>query len=108
LINAIELVHGGQSIIDQNLTATVRERMATLITTPRPSSPVREHDLSRQERRILTLVVEGQTNKEIGRALGLSDKTVKNYLSNAFQKLNVQRRSHAAALFERRVRAKSG
>jgi two-component system response regulator DevR len=47
------------------------------------------------------LVVEGKTNKEIAKALDLSDKTVKNYLSNAFQKLNVRRRSQAAALFER-------
>jgi two-component system, NarL family, response regulator DevR len=55
--------------------------------------------LSAQERRVLALVVEGKTNKEIGAALALSDKTVKNYLSNAFQKLGVSRRAQAAALF---------
>ena len=55
--------------------------------------------LSAQERRVLALVVEGKTNKEIAAALGLSDKTVKNYLSNAFQKLGVSRRAQAAALF---------
>jgi DNA-binding NarL/FixJ family response regulator len=60
-----------------------------------------DEKLSPQERRILGLVVEGKTNKEIAKALDLSDKTVKNYLSNAFQKLNVRRRSQAAALFER-------
>jgi len=60
-----------------------------------------DEKLSPQERRILGLVVEGKTNKEIAKALALSDKTVKNYLSNAFQKLNVRRRSHAAAIFER-------
>ena len=48
---------------------------------------------------MLALVVEGKTNKEIAAALGLSDKTVKNYLSNAFQKLGVSRRAQAAALF---------
>ena len=48
---------------------------------------------------MLALVVEGRTNKEIAIALGLSDKTVKNYLSNAFQKLGISRRTQAAALF---------
>ena len=56
--------------------------------------------LSIQERRVLSLVVEGKTNKKIARALELSDKTVKNYLSNAFQKRHVSRRSHAAALYK--------
>lgn len=51
----------------------------------------------------MSLVAEGKTNKEIGNALGLSDKTVKNYLSNVFQKLHVTRRSEAAALFARRA-----
>ena len=59
-------------------------------------------ELSPQESRILEHLVAGRTNKEIGRALNLSDKTVKNYLSNAFQKLRVGRRSHAAAIFRRR------
>ena len=66
----------------------------------RPDGP-REDELSPQERRVLTHVVEGKTNKQIAAALGLSDKTVKNYLSNAFQKLQVTRRSHAAVLFSR-------
>jgi DNA-binding CsgD family transcriptional regulator len=57
--------------------------------------------LSPQEGRILELVVEGKTNKEIAATLGLSAKTVKNYLSNAFQKLHVSRRSRAAVLFSR-------
>ena len=66
-----------------------------------------KNDLSPQERRILTLVVEGKTNKEIAAALNLSDKTVKNYLSNVFQKLNVTRRAEAAARFTR-LQNKSG
>ena len=48
---------------------------------------------------MLELVAHGKTNKEIGTALGLSAKTVKNYLSNAFEKLNVSRRAEAAVLF---------
>jgi DNA-binding NarL/FixJ family response regulator len=102
LINAIELVHGGQSILDPKVTSAVLQRMSMLDgkTAAKPSG---RDTLSPQERRILALVVEGKTNKEIAKALGLSDKTVKNYLSNAFQKLHVGRRSHAAALYERDI-----
>ena len=60
-----------------------------------------ERGLSKQEYRVLELVVEGKTNREIGVALELSEKTVRNYLSNAFQKLGVTRRSQAAAEFLR-------
>lgn len=62
-----------------------------------------DHPLSRQESRILALVAEGKTNKQIAAALQLSDKTVKNYLSNVFGKLNINRRSEAAAIFARRT-----
>ena len=55
--------------------------------------------LSSQERRVLALVAEGLTNKEVGEKLGLSDNTVKNYLVTVFEKLQVKRRSQAAALF---------
>jgi DNA-binding NarL/FixJ family response regulator len=100
LIHAIETVYSGESILDPKVTKAVLNRMSLLAagTVTRRASDER---LSPQERRILGLVVEGKTNKEIAKALDLSDKTVKNYLSNAFQKLNVRRRSQAAALFER-------
>ena len=55
--------------------------------------------LSAQERRVLAKVADGKTNKEIAVELGLSDKTVKNYLSNLMEKLEINRRSQAAALF---------
>ncbi len=58
-------------------------------------------ELSAQEQRVLALVAQGKTNKEIALALGLSDKTVQNYLANIFQKLHVTRRSQAAAYFVR-------
>jgi DNA-binding NarL/FixJ family response regulator len=103
LISAIELVHGGQSILDPKVTTAVLDRMSTLVKTAASSKRPEGDDLSPQESRILVLVVEGKTNKEIAKAMGLSDKTVKNYLSNAFQKLHVQRRSHAAAVFDRRA-----
>ncbi len=106
LIGAIELVHGGQSILDPKVTTAVLDRMSTLVKAAATSKRSNSDDLSPQESRILVLVVEGKTNKEIAKVMGLSDKTVKNYLSNAFQKLHVRRRSHAAAVFDRRVTKK--
>ena len=55
--------------------------------------------LSTQERRVLACIAAGKTNKEAGAELGLSEKTVKNYLGNIFEKLHVTRRAQAAALF---------
>ena len=104
LINAIELVHGGQSILDPKVTTAVLRRMSMLDGKAAAAKQPSRDILSPQERRILALVVEGKTNKEIAKAIGLSDKTVKNYLSNAFQKLRVGRRSHAAALYTRDIK----
>ena len=87
LVAAIRDAAAGRPILDARVTQPVITRLNSV------------EALSTQERRVLALVVDGKTNKEIGAALGLSDKTVKNYLSNAFQKLGVSRRSQAAALF---------
>ena len=57
--------------------------------------------LTAQERTILALVAEGQTNKEIATQVFLSDKTVKNYVSSILAKLNLQRRAQAAAFMAR-------
>ena len=57
--------------------------------------------LSYQEHRVLELVAKGFTNKEIASSLALSPKTIKNYVSHLYEKLNVTRRSEAAALFVR-------
>jgi len=100
LINAIELVHGGHSILDPKVSAVVLRQMS-MLSGKTATKGFRKNALSAQEQRILSLVVEGKTNKEIAKALGLSAKTVKNYLSNAYQKLNVGRRSQAAAIYER-------
>ena len=97
LVEAIAAVAQGQSILDPRITQSVLNQ---LTGAARPNA-AREEELSPQERRVLAHVVEGKTNKQIAAALGLSDKTVKNYLSNAFQKLQVTRRSHAAVLFSR-------
>ena len=86
LVAAIRDAAAGRAILDPRLIDPVVSRMR------------RADALSAQEQRVLALVVEGSTNKEIAVALGLSDKTVKNYLSNAFQKLGITRRGQAAAL----------
>lgn len=93
LIDAIRTVAAGQSILDPRVTQAVLEQIGHGGAASGPEQ------LSPQERRVLAHVVEGKTNKEIAVALGLSDKTVKNYLSNAFQKLQVNRRSHAAVMY---------
>lgn len=101
LISAIESVAEGKSILDPAVTRRVLARM-------RDSTPPREIDsklalLSAQERRVLAFVAEGKTNKEIAAEMTLSDKTVKNYLANALEKLQMHRRSQAAAYFVRNV-----
>jgi two-component system, NarL family, response regulator DevR len=59
----------------------------------------RGQSLSPQQERVLALVADGRTNKEIAAALGLSDKTVKNYLNVVFRKLKVGRRARAAVIY---------
>ncbi len=58
--------------------------------------------LSEQEQKILLLIADGKTNKEIAEEIFLSDKTVKNYVSSILSKLNLRRRSEAAAFIARR------
>lgn len=95
LVKAIEAVAGGNSILDPNVTARVMKHIQTLGADLRDKMEL----LSAQEQRVLALVAEGKTNKEIAAALGLSDKTVKNYLSNVLDKLQLHRRAQAAAYF---------
>jgi two-component system response regulator DevR len=99
LIRAIETVAGGRSILDPSITQRVLARMKAHAVQ---ATEQKGEQLSPQEQKVLVLVAEGQTNKEIAAALGLSDKTVRNYLSNIFQKLQITRRSQAAALYARR------
>lgn len=98
LVSAIEAVAEGGSILDAGVTRGVLERARSLSA---PAAKPVDAFLSPQEQRVLALVAEGKTNKEIGAALGLSYKTVKNYLSNVFQKIQVTHRSEAAAFFVR-------
>lgn len=96
LLAAIEKVASGQSILDPAVTGRVISKMRQ---GAEPEARSRMSLLSAQERRVLALVAEGKTNKEIAVDMGLSDKTVKNYLSNLLDKLHMSRRSQAAAFF---------
>lgn len=99
LVRAVKTVAGGRSILD---SATTQRVLATMKTLSVSGPEGKKGDLSQQEQKVLALVAEGKTNKEIAVAMDLSDKTVGHYLENIFQKLNVTRRSQAAALFARR------
>lgn len=94
LVKAIEKVSAGHSVLDPAITGRVMGRVKTLSNPPSKISL-----LSAQEKRVLALVAEGKTNKEIAVDLGLSDKTIKNYLSNVLDKLQLSRRAQAAAFF---------
>jgi DNA-binding NarL/FixJ family response regulator len=97
LLAAVRAVAAGQSILDPSATRAVAEKMKGLAgSDAKERAP---ESLSSQEKRVLALVADGKTNKEIAAALKLSDKTVKNYLSTIFQKLQVGRRAHAAAIY---------
>ena len=99
LVQAVKSVAAGQSILDPGAAKAVIERLHSLSGTD--PSAAKSGSISPQERRVLALVAQGKTNKEIAIALDLSDKTVKNYLSNIFDKLHVSRRAEAAAIFSR-------
>ena len=98
LLRAIHAVAQGQSILDPAITQPLLTHMRLQKEVP-VESP--QTTLSAQQQRVLALVAEGKTNKEIGSSLELSDKTVKNYIRFIFQKLKVTRRAQAAAFFIR-------
>ncbi|MGW1291004.1 response regulator [Streptomyces sp. NPDC002586] len=97
LISAVRTVASGQSMLDPATTARL---MRSLRTDPAqtPAPPTELASLSPRERDILALIGDGLTNREIGRKLYLSEKTVKNHISRMLSKLGVQRRVQAAVL----------
>jgi two-component system response regulator DevR len=94
LVTALESVGRGESLLDPAVTERVLQRVRAAATG---SATDELADLTSQERKILLLVAEGMTNKEIAGQVFLSDKTVKNYVSSILSKLNLQRRTQAAA-----------
>ena len=109
LVAALEAVGRGESLLDPAVTEKVLERVRRIATGGQTTSwPM----LTAQEQKILLLVAEGKTNKEIAAEVFLSDKTVKNYVSSILSKLNLERcargrsstdrcwpRSHAAVVW---------
>ncbi|MCP9476261.1 MAG: response regulator transcription factor [Nitrospira sp.] len=100
LLNAIRTVAEGQSILDP---AVVERAIRWVQRFASDHQAKGDNTLSEQEERVLALVAEGRTNKEIAISLNLSDKTVRNYLTNVFKKLRITRRAQAAAFFVKRA-----
>ena len=98
LVAALEAVGRGESLLDPAVTGKVLERMRRIATSDQPDELAA---LTQQERKILALVADGMTNKEIAGEIFLSDKTVKNYVSSILAKLNLERRAQAAAYVAR-------
>jgi DNA-binding NarL/FixJ family response regulator len=100
LVRAIRAVGEGKSLLDPAVTQAVLDRLR------RGKHLMKDEKLARlspQEERILALVADGKTNREIGEKLHLAEKTVKNYVSSILSKLEVARRAEAAAYLARRT-----
>jgi two-component system response regulator DevR len=91
LVDAVRRVAEGQSLLDPAVTARVLDRLRTP-----PADDERLARLTDQERRILDLIAEGLTNRQIAQRIHLAEKTVKNYVSNLLAKLGMERRTQAA------------
>jgi len=102
LVAAIEAVARGESLLDPAVTQSVLTRMREMAGGGHKD---KLSELSEQERRILGLIAEGKTNREIAATIFLSEKTVKNYVSTILSKLGMERRAQAAAfLADQRAR----
>ena len=98
LVGAIRQVADGRSLLDPEVTSRVLARLRG--EADAAGEPI--EDLTPQERKILNLVAEGLTNRQIAEKVFLAEKTVKNYVSNILMKLGLSRRAEAAAYMARR------
>ena len=105
LVAALEAVGRGESLLDPAVTEKVLERVRRIATGTYADELAQ---LTPQEQKILMLVAEGKTNKEIAKEVFLSDKTVKNYVSSILSKLNLERRAQAAAYVAKHRRTPPG
>ena len=99
LVDGVRRVAAGQSLLDPALTARVLERVRK-----GPEANEELAKLTEQERKILALIAEGLTNRQIGERLFLAEKTVKNYVSSILAKLGLERRTQAAVLASKLLR----
>jgi two-component system response regulator DevR len=98
LVTALRRVAAGESLLDPAVTARVLDRLRR---PPIEDDPLR--GLTPQEKRILVLITDGKTNRQIGEEMFLAEKTVKNYVSRLLAKLGMARRSEAAAYAARLI-----
>jgi DNA-binding NarL/FixJ family response regulator len=96
LVEAVRTVAAGQSLLDPAITQRVLDRIRR-----GPDQPAELAALTEQERRILELIAEGLTNRQIAGRMFLAEKTVKNYVSSLLSKLGLERRTQAAVLAAR-------
>jgi len=96
LINAVRTIAEGGSLLDAKTTARVMQRLRDEAAARERKDPYAA--LTEQERRILELIGEGLTNRQIGERMFLAEKTVKNYVSSLLAKLGLERRTQAAIL----------
>jgi DNA-binding NarL/FixJ family response regulator len=101
LIGAVRRLADGESLLDPAMTTAVLERLRH--PTVEDEDP-RYKSLTDQERRILDLIAEGRTNRQIAEAMFLAEKTVKNYVSGLLRKLDMERRTEAAVYAVERAR----
>jgi DNA-binding NarL/FixJ family response regulator len=94
LLEVIRTVHKGHAVIDTNMTTRLLSEYRRL--ADKEEIVPKLQPLTDQERKILTLVAAGASNKDIAAGLNLSERTIKNYLSVIFQKLQVNNRTEAA------------
>jgi DNA-binding NarL/FixJ family response regulator len=99
LVDAVRRLAAGESLLDPKVTARVLDRLRA---GTEPEDP-RYASLSEQERRILALIAEGLTNRQIAERMYLAEKTVKNYVSGMLRKLGMERRTEAAVFATRRT-----
>jgi len=100
LLRAIRAVGRGESLLDSQVTRPILERLRK---GKHLMGDEKLQRLSGQEERILAMLAEGKTNREIGEELDLAEKTIKNYVSSILSKLGVNRRAEAAAYYVRRT-----
>ncbi|MFJ5517060.1 response regulator [Streptomyces griseoluteus] len=98
LVSAVRTVASGQSMLDPATTARLLGSLRADPAETTPALPPELEALSPRERDVLALIGDGLTNREIGKRLYLSEKTVKNHISRLLAKLGVQRRVQAAVL----------
>lgn len=100
LVDAVRRVAAGQSLLDPAVTRRVIDRLRQ-----GQAQPTELAELTDQERRVLELIAEGMTNRQIAEAMFLAEKTIKNYVSSVLSKLGLERRTQAAVFAAKMLRS---